>query len=86
MLIIQGLMFPCWLCVQATCGTCYAVVPFVSRRNVGIVSGVVSAGGAIGGVINQAIFFLNGSMPSKHLVCEHAGRRMPKQAFHAEKA
>ena len=46
---------------QAACGGCYAIVPFVSRRHVGIVSGVVSAGGAVGGVINQAIFFLNGS-------------------------
>ncbi len=37
----------------------YGVVPFVSRRSTGIVCGLVSAGGAVGGVINQAIFFLN---------------------------
>ncbi len=37
----------------------YGVVPFVSRRSTGIVCGLVSAGGAVGGVINQALFFLN---------------------------
>ena len=35
------------------------MVPFVSRRSTGIVCGLVSAGGASGGVINQALFFLN---------------------------
>ena len=45
--------------VQAGCGATYGVVPFVSRRSTGIVCGLVSAGGAVGGVINQAIFFLN---------------------------
>lgn len=44
---------------QAGCGATYGVVPFVSRRSTGIVCGLVSAGGAVGGVINQAIFFLN---------------------------
>ena len=45
-----------WL--QMTCGTVYGVVPFVSRRSNGVVCGLVSAGGAIGGVLWQAIFFL----------------------------
>ena len=45
--------------VQAGCGATYGVVPFVSRRSTGIVCGLVSAGGACGGVINQALFFLN---------------------------
>ena len=44
--------------VQMTCGTVYGVVPFVSRRSNGVVCGLVSAGGAIGGVLWQAIFFL----------------------------
>ena len=44
---------------QGGCGATYGVVPFVSRRSTGIVCGLVSAGGASGGVINQAIFFLN---------------------------
>ena len=45
--------------MQAGCGATYGVVPFVSRRSTGIVCGLVSAGGASGGVINQALFFLN---------------------------
>jgi len=45
--------------MQGGCGATYGVVPFVSRRSTGIVCGLVSAGGAVGGVINQAIFFLN---------------------------
>ncbi|KAK9839619.1 hypothetical protein WJX81_001376 [Elliptochloris bilobata] len=47
------------LFLEGTCGSVYGVVPFVSRRSTGIVCGLVSAGGAIGGVMNQAIFFLN---------------------------
>ena len=46
-----------WL--QATCGAIYGVVPFTSRRSCGLACGLVSAGGAIGGVMNQGIFFLN---------------------------
>ena len=45
--------------LQATCGAIYGVVPFTSRRSCGLACGLVSAGGAIGGVINQGIFFLN---------------------------
>lgn len=45
--------------LEAGCGATYGVVPFVSRRSTGIVCGLVSAGGACGGVINQALFFLN---------------------------
>ena len=57
-----------------TCGTVYGVVPFVSRRSNGVVCGLVSAGGAIGGVLWQAIFFLmvrttgNGEQASLALV------------------
>ncbi|KAK9809615.1 hypothetical protein WJX73_007601 [Symbiochloris irregularis] len=58
-----GLMVVAGWFLEMTCGTTYAVVPFVSRRNLGVVCGLVSAGGAIGGVINQAIFFLNGTIP-----------------------
>ena len=45
--------------LQATCGAIYGVVPFTSRRSTGLACGLVSAGGAIGGVMNQGIFFLN---------------------------
>ena len=59
---------------QMTCGTVYGVVPFVSRRSNGVVCGLVSAGGAIGGVLWQAIFFLmvnttGNSAPPKACAC-----------------
>ena len=53
MMILSGIF------LEAGCGATYGVVPFVSRRSTGIVCGLVSAGGACGGVINQALFFLN---------------------------
>ena len=49
----------CTCPLQGTCGAIYGVVPFVSRRSTGLCCGLVSAGGAIGGVMNQGIFFLN---------------------------
>ena len=57
--LLMRLTFCTRYLVQGTCGSVYGVVPFVSRRSTGIVCGLVSAGGAVGGVINQAIFFLN---------------------------
>ena len=50
MMILSGIF------LEAGCGATYGVVPFVSRRSTGIVCGLVSAGGACGGVINQALF------------------------------
>ncbi|KAK9806897.1 hypothetical protein WJX72_006722 [[Myrmecia] bisecta] len=44
--------------LEATCGTVYGVTPFISRRCNGMACGIVSAGGAVGGVVNQALFFL----------------------------
>jgi len=64
--------------VQGTCGSVYGVVPFVSRRSTGIVCGLVSAGGAVGGVINQAIFFLN--TPTKGAYGAHSGLRDARAA------
>jgi len=45
------------IAVQAACGALYAVVPFVSRRSAGLVSGLVGAAGAAGSAISQAVFF-----------------------------
>eukprot|EP01024_Parvocaulis_polyphysoides_P062072 TRINITY_DN6994_c0_g3_i3.p2 TRINITY_DN6994_c0_g3~~TRINITY_DN6994_c0_g3_i3.p2 ORF type:complete len:280 (-),score=42.80 TRINITY_DN6994_c0_g3_i3:200-922(-) len=45
------------LFVQASEGASYAVVPFVSKRALGIVSGFVGAGGNAGSAVTQAIFF-----------------------------
>ena len=43
--------------VQAAEGLHYGVVPYVSRPALGVVSGMVGAGGSLGSVIALAIFF-----------------------------
>merc|ERR1719502_1897648 len=48
------------LCVQAAEGLHYGIVPYVSRPALGIVSGMVGAGGNLGGVIALRAFFFGG--------------------------
>ena len=45
------------LFVQMAEGASYAVVPYVSKRSLGICAGFIGAGGNAGSVISQAIFF-----------------------------
>eukprot|EP00891_Asterochloris_glomerata_P003456 jgi/Astpho2/3456/Aster-07053 len=61
--------------IEGTCGCIYGVVPFVSRRSTGLCCGLVSAGGASGGVINQAIFFLNTATVGSYYVTPPAAMK-----------
>lgn len=50
------------ICVQASEGASYGIVPFISRRALGVVSGFIGAGGNAGATIATAAFFTKDSI------------------------
>ena len=54
---VVAILFVFSLCVQMSEGLTYGVVPYVSRPALGVVSGMVGAGGNAGALITNALFF-----------------------------
>jgi len=70
-----GLMIIFSILCQQACGTMFGFVPFISRRAYGVVSGTVGAGGNVGAVVTQVIFF-SGSVYSPNFTVAYGIQMM----------
>ncbi|KAL5223239.1 hypothetical protein ABZP36_027952 [Zizania latifolia] len=52
-----AVMVACAAFVQAASGLTFSIVPFVSKRSLGVVSGMTASGGAVGAIVTNRLFF-----------------------------
>ncbi len=53
----------CWsIFVPMACGASFGVAPFITRRGLGVATGLIGSGGNAGSSITQAIFFTSAAM------------------------
>ncbi|ONM41423.1 probable high-affinity nitrate transporter 2.4 [Zea mays] len=53
----MAVMVLCAAFVQASSGLTFGIVPFVSKRSLGVVSGMTASGGAVGAIVTNRLFF-----------------------------